>query len=170
MFRDLDSESVIPLHASGMVEWARQRTTGQALVRAWTPPDQDSMESTYSVIEIVTDDMPFLVDSVTTELTRNGRAIYLVAHPQLAVTRADGELAEVHDIDVNAVTGGMIAESWMHIHIERDFVSNDLDALVPEIERVLSDVRKAVSDWSLMRKKAIEISGVLRREQLGTTR
>jgi len=167
MFRDLASESVIPLHASGMVEWARQRSTGQALVRAWTPQDQDSMESTYSVIEIVTDDMPFLVDSVTAELTRNGRAIYLVAHPQLAVTRTDGELVEVHDIDVNAVTEGMIAESWMHIHIERDFVSHDLDALVPEIERVLSDVRKAVSDWPLMRKKAIEISGVLRREQLG---
>ena len=167
MFRDLDSESVIPLHVNSMVQWAHQRTTGQALVRAWTPQAQGELEPTYSVIEIVTDDMPFLVDSVTAELTRNGRAIYLVAHPQLAVTRVDGELVEVHDIDVNAIKEGMIAESWMHIHIERDFISDDFESLVQGIERVLSDVRKAVSDWSLMRTKAIEISGMLRREQLG---
>ena len=167
MFRDLDSESVIPMHANGMVEWAGQRSTGQTLVRAWTPKDRDGIESTYSVVEIVTDDMPFLVDSVTAELTRVGRAIYLVAHPQFAVSRESGKLVEVHDIDVNAITEGMIAESWMHIHVERDFISQDLNAVVQGIERVLSDVRKAVADWSLMRTKAIEISGVLRKEQLG---
>jgi len=167
MFKDLDSETVNPSHVNSMVQWAHQRTTGQALVRAWTPQDQGDIQSTYSVVEIVTDDMPFLVDSVTAELTRNGRAIYLVAHPQLAVTRSAGELVDVHDIDVNAIREDMIAESWMHIHIERDFVSDDFESLVQGIERVLSDVRKAVSDWSLMRTKAIEISGMLRREQLG---
>ena len=167
MFKDLDSETVNPSHVNSMVQWAHQRTTGQALVRAWTPQDQGDIQSTYSVVEIVTDDMPFLVDSVTAELTRNGRAIYLVAHPQLAVTRSAGELVDVHDIDVNAIRDGMIAESWMHIHVERDFVSDDFESLVQGIERVLSDVRKAVSDWSLMRTKAIEISGMLRREQLG---
>lgn len=164
MFRDLEFSCAPDSHTEGMLTWAAVRDPGQTLVRAWTPETQGVA---YSVVEIVTDDMPFLVDSVTAEITRSGRAIHLVAHPQLALTRINGELVEVHDLDVNAIRPGMTAESWMHIHVERDFVSEDLGELVLGIERVLSDVRTAVADWAIMRTKAIEISSVLRREQLG---
>lgn len=161
MFRDLESPAINQSHAAAMVEWAAQRPPGHAIVRAWTPPDQGA---SHSVIEIVTDDMPFLVDSVTAEITRQGRAIHLIAHPQFALTRRDGQLIEVHDLNVNALTGDMIPESWMHIHIERDFINDDLGSLVHGIEGVLADVRKAVGDWKAMRTKAIEISGDLRRD------
>ena len=36
---------------------------------------------------IVTDDMPFLVDSVNAELVRQNSAIHLVLHPLFVVTR-----------------------------------------------------------------------------------
>jgi glutamate dehydrogenase len=147
-----------------MLEWASVRvngTQGQALVRAWTP---DLLGVSYSVVEIVTDDMPFLVDSVTSELTQEGRAIQLVAHPLFAVTRdAAHRLTAVHELDVTEITKGMTAESWMRIHIERDFISDDLDQVVAGVARVLADVRKSVNDWSAMRTKAIEVSGDLRR-------
>lgn len=167
MFRDLDSQHVVSSDVDAMVAWAHVRSAGEPLVRAWTPQGQGSNSPTHSVLEIVTDDMPFLVDSVTAELTRSGRAIHLVAHPQLAVSREADILTEVHDVEVNNIKGSVIAESWMHIHFERDFSSQDLVAIELGIKRVLSDVRKSVDDWSLMRTKAIEISGVLRREGLG---
>lgn len=163
LFRDLDQSLIGGVDASDMLQWAQQREPGKAKVRAWTPQLPTGATSPFSVIEIVTDDMPFLVDSVIAEITRSGRSIALVAHPLLAVTRADGELQQVHDRDVDEIDAGMSAESWMHIHVERDFVSDDLDPLVQGIERVLSDVRKAVHDWPLMRTRAIEISSEIRR-------
>jgi glutamate dehydrogenase len=160
MFRDLAAADIDDSYSTSMIEWAIDRQPGQVLVRAWTP---DIPGYPYSVIEIVTDDMPFLVDSVTAEMTRVGRSIHLIAHPQFAVTRVDGKLIDIHERNVTDISGDMIAESWMHIYVERDFVSDSLAELVQGIERVLADVRKAVLDWTLMRTKAIEISGDLRR-------
>ena len=63
--------------AADMLSWAQFRPNGahgETLIRAWTP---DLPGVSYSVVEIVTDDMPFLVDSVTAEITRQGRAIHL---------------------------------------------------------------------------------------------
>ncbi len=160
MFRDLGAVDLSESSSAAMIEWASIRQPGQSKVRAWTP---EVPGSAHSIVEIVTDDMPFLVDSVTAEMTRVGRSIQLIAHPQFSVKRANGELIEVHGRDVTGVPSDLIPESWMHIYVDRDFVSDDLDSLVQGIERVLADVRKAVSDWSLMRTKAIDISGDLRR-------
>lgn len=160
LFRDLDEALIGGVDANDMLQWAQHREPGKAKVRAWTP---QGASGTFSVIEIVTDDMPFLVDSVTAQITRSGRAIQLVAHPLMAVSRTNGDLERVHDRDVDQIESGMQAESWMHIHVERDFISDDLDSLVSGIEQVLSDVRKAVEDWPLMRARAIEISSEIRR-------
>ncbi|PWS49998.1 hypothetical protein DLE01_20845, partial [Streptomyces sp. FT05W] len=46
--------------------------------------------SSHSVVEVVTDDMPFLVDSVTNELSRQGRGIHLVIHPQARPPKGRG--------------------------------------------------------------------------------
>ena len=160
MFRDVEPVAVNDTSMAAMIDWASDRQPGQSLVRAWTP---EIPGFPFSVVEIVTDDMPFLVDSVTAEMTRVGRSIHSIAHPQFAVTRVNGKLEEVHDRDITGIPSDMIAESWMHIYVERDFVSDDLDSLTQGLERVLADVRKAVMDWPLMRTKAIDISGDLRR-------
>ena len=74
------------------------------------------------VVEVVTDDMPFLVDSVTAELSRHGRAIHLVVHPQFVVRRdVTGTLIEVlrHVRAPSATATDELVESWMHIEIDR---------------------------------------------------
>ncbi|CAM5518576.1 Glutamate dehydrogenase OS=Streptomyces albaduncus OX=68172 GN=FHS32_006983 PE=4 SV=1 [Streptomyces griseoloalbus] len=58
--------------------------------------EENGWTCTHSVVEVVTDDMPFLVDSVTNELTRQGRGIHVVIHPQFVVRRdVTGKLIEV---------------------------------------------------------------------------
>ena len=67
---------------------ATQRPPGTANVRVFTPTvDEHGWSTGHTVVELVTDDMPFLVDSVTAELSRQGRAIHLVVHPVLVVRR-----------------------------------------------------------------------------------
>jgi hypothetical protein len=76
---------------------AATRPQGTAIVRTFTPTvEQHGWSAGHTVIEIITDDMPFLVDSVISELNRLGCGIHLIVHPQLVVRRTvTGELLEV---------------------------------------------------------------------------
>ncbi|MDA2987635.1 MAG: NAD-glutamate dehydrogenase, partial [Actinomycetota bacterium] len=155
---DISGHNVIEMidDVDRMRQWASVREPGQALVRGWTP---EVPGVGYAVIEIVTDDMPFLVDSVTANLVHSGRNVHLIVHPQLAVKRdAEGQLIEILDIDIDEAPTGTLIESWMRIEVERDFVSDDLEPLINSTRRVLADVRKAVIDWHPMRDQAERIA------------
>ena len=102
---------------------AAHRPQGTVTVRVTTPPDETDSRTLPppSVVEIVCDDMPFIVDSVTAELSRRGRAIHLVIHP-LVVVRRDvmGELLEVCDASTAERAGeGALVESWMRVEVDR---------------------------------------------------
>ena len=101
---------------------AAVRPQGTAVIRVRTPDPRPDGEALPSVIEIVTDDMPFIVDSVTMELSRSGHAIQLVIHPQLVVRRdvtgalrGLATLGDTHD----GSAGEIMAESWMRVEIDR---------------------------------------------------
>ena len=84
--------------AVGHYRLALQRPQGTATVHASTPTVAEDGWSAdgHTIVEVVTDDMSFLVDSVTMELTRQGRSVHLVVHPQLPVRRdITGALVEV---------------------------------------------------------------------------
>src|SRR3546814_3632228 len=70
---------------------------GKNRVRAYMPdPARDGWESPHSVIEIINDDMPFLVDSVTAEINRHEAEVLLVIHPIISLRRdAKGKLVEL---------------------------------------------------------------------------
>ena len=135
---------------------AQNRPPGTAAVRVLTPaPDRDGWTSSHTVVEIVTDDMSFLVDSVTAELSRLGRAIHLVVHPQLVVRRdAAGELVDVVGLPGRPLPYDCHLESWMHLEIDRDTQAQSLDQLAADLRRVLGDVRVCVEDWPRMHSTA----------------
>jgi glutamate dehydrogenase len=144
-------------HAAELADFARVRPAGESLVRV---ADLDHAPATDCVLQIVTDDMPFLVDSVTNAIGSTGRAIHLVVHPQLVVRRDDeGRLLEILDIDVDdARPAGTMAESWMWIEMERDYGDDSAASLDRQITAVLHDVRVAVRDWRAMRSRALIIA------------
>ena len=77
---------------------ADERPQGTASVHVFTPTLAEHGWSAggHSVVEVVTDDMPFLVDSVVMELARQQRDVHLVIHPQFDVTRdVTGKLEEI---------------------------------------------------------------------------
>ncbi|WP_033219960.1 NAD-glutamate dehydrogenase [Kitasatospora phosalacinea] len=148
-----------------------KRPQGTAEVRVHTPTvEENGWSCGHTVVEVVTDDMPFLVDSVTNELTRLDRAIHLVVHPQLAVRRdITGKLLEILDTDAcnRAQAAGTdwpadtVVESWMHIEIDRETDRDDLRTLEAGLRRVLGDVREVVEDWSKMRDSALRLADEL---------
>ncbi|HYO86309.1 MAG TPA: NAD-glutamate dehydrogenase [Dermatophilaceae bacterium] len=144
---------------------AARRPMGTANVRVFTPTvDQQGWSSGHTVVEIVTDDMPFLVDSVSAEMTKQGRTIHLIVHPVLVVRRdASGELQEIVDVDVADVPQefGVATESWMHVQIDRESDPAAREALTERLRAALSDVRVAVEDWPRMIARAEAIAAGL---------
>ena len=138
---------------------AQRRPVGESnvLIRR----DADGLAT---IAAIVTDDMPFLVDSVTAALTKDGRAIRLVVHPQLVVERDTvGNLTRILDSDVDEpIPAGAVAESWMCFRMDRDFTHDDESQIAAYVSRVLNDVRATVSDWSPMAAQARRIARELR--------
>ncbi len=161
-YRHVAAEDVIAAGASRVAAVAAQqaafaarRPQGTALVRV-RPGEQAAFDPARDVIEMVTDDMPFLVDSITMELSRHGLGAFVVVHPQLRVRRdLTGSLREVlGPVDGTKGSHDQIAESWTHIEIAR-LGGGRAESLAADLQRVLGDVRVAVEDYSRMRAMAI---------------
>ncbi|HEX5511811.1 MAG TPA: NAD-glutamate dehydrogenase, partial [Actinomycetales bacterium] len=164
---DLAGAALSQLHG------AQQREPGKAKIRVLTPTVDDyGWQTGHTVVEIVTDDMPFLVDSVTSELSRQKRGIHVVVHPTFVVRRSiTGELLELLDTSPSSVATGTrdpnwpsdaIVESWMHLEIDRESDPNHIEGIVRSLRKVLEDVRSAVEDWPKMQRRAGEIAEDLR--------
>src|SRR3990170_4158335 len=106
--------------ALGHFNFARERALGTPKVRVYNPRFEDhGWQSTHTAVEIVTDDMPFLIDSVSMELNRRGCGVHLIIHPVLAVRRDDdGNLIEILPPS-DTVEEGAIGESVIHAEVAR---------------------------------------------------
>jgi len=144
--------------ATEQARFAAHRPQGRALVRV-RRGEAAACAPARDVIDIVTDDMPFLVDSVTMELARHEATTHLIVHPQLLVRRdVTGVLREVVGlVDDDWSAHDEIAESWTHIEIAR-LPDGASDALARDLERVLGDLRVAVEDWPRMQAKAVQLA------------
>ena len=128
-----------------------RRAPGQSLVRVFNPdPARDGFESPHTLVMIVTDDMPFLVDSVGIVFTRAELAVHLIVHPIVEVQRdGRGRL-----IELGAGAEGALAESWQLYEIDRQTDPQQIQKLQQQIEATLGDVRAVVEDWKPMRERA----------------
>jgi glutamate dehydrogenase len=137
------------------IELARRRRPGQTMITAERAADR-------TALLVVTDDMPFLVDSVTAAVTTAGLDLDLLAHPQVVVRReADGSLAELFPhIEPDDAGPGQIVESWMRIEVAA-LDEATVNRLRDDLRRVLTDVREAVEDWQPMRRQALALADEL---------
>ena len=156
---DIHCRSVDDLVGGALSLWdlLQKRKAGRPVVRALNPdPANCAWDCPHTVIEVVNDDMPFLVDSVTAELNRQHLTVHLIIHPVVAVRRSkDGNLTELKDHA--AGEAAMTAESVMHIEINEQSRSSSLKEIEKSILRVLADVRASVDDWRAMRVKVAEV-------------
>ena len=112
-----------------------------------------------AVLEIVNDDMPFLVDSVLDELNERGLDIRLLVHPVFTVERdAAGKLVALKV----ARKGDAGRESFIHIQLDGLGDAARETGLLRELEAVLADVRVCVQDWRPMLARASELTAELR--------
>jgi len=161
---DIVERTEVDLYGAAMSHYklASHRPQGTASIRVFTPSvsEQGWAAEGHTVVEVVTDDMPFLVDSVSMELNEQTRNVHMVVHPQLLVRRdLNGELLEIHGVDEQVGSGPDLAhdifrESWMHVEIDREADPKLLADIEQALVKVLRDVREAVEDWEKMHAQA----------------
>ncbi|MFJ9012228.1 NAD-glutamate dehydrogenase [Streptomyces canus] len=170
---DLTGRDPVDIYGAALSHFrlGETRPQGTANVRVHTPTvEENGWTCTHTVVEVVTDDMPFLVDSVTNELTRQGRGIHVVIHPQVVVRRdLTGKLIEVLTVPhVGDLPHDAHTESWIHVEIDRETDRGDLKQITADLLRVLSDVRESVEDWEKMRDAALRMADELPAEPVAT--
>ena len=160
---DLKDREVADLAGAALshLRLAMQRQTGTPCILVGNPAGHtEGWDSAHTIVQIVTDDMPFLVDSTSMVLNRHGSYIHLTVHPVLAVRRDDqGRLIEVPLPDQAGSDARL--ESFMHLEIDRETAPDILRGIATELDRVLGDVRAACQDWGAMRGRAREICAEL---------
>ena len=149
--------------ALGHFNFARERPPGTPKVRVYNPRfEEHGWQSTHTAVEIVTDDMPFLIDSVSMELNRRGCGVHLIIHPVLKVRRdAAGRLVEILPPG-EALEEGAIGESVIHAEVVRQSDPGRLRDLEGHLQRVIGEVRCAVEDWKAMRGEALAAADEVR--------
>src|SRR5690606_15211964 len=139
--------------ATDFLDFIGTRKPGTSQVRLFNPGrDTHGWESPHTVLQIVNEDMPFLVDSVTMALSELGIGIHVLGHPVLRISRNKaGKLEQLGEGE---------PESLMHLEIDRQ----SADAM-PRIEQavraVLADVRAIVRDWQPMRERMVKVADEL---------
>ena len=127
---DLRGREPVDLYGAALSHWTfgRGREPGEVRIRAYNPTfEQHGWQSPHTAVDIVRDDMPFIVDSVSMELSRRETGIHVLVHP---------------------VVGH---ESYMHIEVDRR--RDGLDELEDALRGVLAQVRAAVDDWRDVRER-----------------
>ena len=139
--------------ALSLWEFGTKRTPGEPSVRLFNPTvAENGWGLEHTVIEIVNDDMPFLVDSVSAEMHRRDRKIHLLLHPIIRARRdSAGNRIEITDT-LHAPTDAIV-ESYMHVEIDQETEPQELEAIRASLERILREVRLAVLDWRAMRAR-----------------
>jgi glutamate dehydrogenase len=148
---DLAGRNEDDLYQAAIAQWelARVRLGHEAKVRVYNPgPDDNGAVGSHTFIDLVSDDMPFIVDSVTMELARQGLTIDLLIHPVIALRRdAEGRAVEV--LEPGEASAGQ-PESILHAEVTREHDPQRLAELAKAMERVLEEVAAAVGDWHAM--------------------
>ncbi|MBX6321418.1 MAG: NAD-glutamate dehydrogenase, partial [Rhodospirillaceae bacterium] len=152
---DLLRETPENLLGAALALWAfgAVRTPGRAKLRLYNPePERDGWRCSHSVVEVVNDDMPFLVDSVSMALNRLGLHVHLVIHPIVRVARDAGGR-----VTAEAAGAAVREESWMALRIDRVGGEARMAEIAAGLEEVLADVRVATQDWRAMLQRVEEV-------------
>ncbi|SNS17402.1 NAD-glutamate dehydrogenase [Tropicimonas sediminicola] len=159
---DLDGRDIDEVYGSALALWkfASRRKVGTARVRMYNPRmSEHGWECSHTVLEIVNDDMPFLVGSLTAYLTDHGMAIHSLIHPLLTVRRDEsGALTDL----LEPGTDGGIRESLIQVQIDQIGDEEKLARYEAEIEQVVRNVRAAVGDWQPMLQRLTEVTETLK--------
>jgi len=163
---DLQERSIQDLCGALLSHWnvIKQRLPGEFKVQVYNPHfEQHGWQSTHTIIEASSDDMPFLVDSMRIEINKQGYKTHFMIHlgGVKLVRDEEGKVTEVLPLD--AEHPNISYEAPIYIEIDRINDPVQLEHLHTGLLRILGDVRLVVEDWNKMRDRMRQILAEIER-------
>jgi len=159
---DLEGHDPHDLLGGLVAHWRlmHERRPEQAVVRVYNPEQEEhGWRSDNTIVEVVCQDMPFLVDSISSALNSRGLTIRLTIHPVFGVTRdSSGRLTAL--FDANSGDEMQTREAMIQMHVDRQ-PQDALAELESLVRGVIGDVTRATSDWVKMRCVAEKLEAEL---------
>lgn len=157
---DLKSHTIEDLCGSAIMFWnfVHERKPEQVKIRIYNPDyEKHGWQSTHTIIEIIQEDMPFLVDSIRMEINRLNFTIHWMMHMGgMRICRNDKHQITNILAKGKATKETVIEEAPLYIEIDRQTDPEVLKKLEVNLTRILQDVRMAVNDWCAMRQKVMD--------------
>ncbi len=147
---ELNRETPVSLAAivSEQMEFISRRPPGEALISVFNPTmEEDGWESQHTIIEMVNDDMPFLVDTANVVMAEMNIGVHIMVHPVIHVERdAKGSVKGYY----STAEGKGAPESIIHMQINRQNNPEILAKIESKMKYAMASVRLAVRDWKAM--------------------
>lgn len=129
-----------------------RRAPGEVKIRIFNPNrEQEGWHTTHTVVQLVCDDMPFLVDSLRIVINRMGLALHLVIHMGgIRLTRGDAHEVTAVLPRQGAVHQPFITEAPLFLEIDRQTDPAVLTELYQQFMLMLKQNTAVVEDWPQM--------------------
>ncbi len=149
-----EAPSTLATIVLGQLDLLKRRQRGDMLLRVYNPTlEQEGWESPHTIVEVVNDDMPFLVDTGALALAEMELGIHLIIHPVIRVARdTSGKLTGLYD----KRSGKGLPESVIQFQVDRRTSPSGLEEIERRLTAAYMDVRRAVADWKTMEMRAAE--------------
>lgn len=164
LYGNISSEDLVgrndsDLYGAALSLWQtfNQHAEPQARIRVFNPEiARHGWESKHTIVEIVVQDMPFLVDSVRMALNRHNITAHLLLHYPLQ-TKRDSKNAITDFAKLGRLADASTQQTVFHIEIDRMTDADAIAALKAELLSVMEDVSLAVQDWQPARQKLLDV-------------
>ena len=156
---DLVGRNDSDLYGAALSLWQtfNQHAQPAAMIRVFNPEiAKHGWESKHTIVEIVVQDMPFLVDSVRMALSRLSITAHLRLHYPLQTDR-DKQGAITDFFKLGSKASASTEQTVFHIEIDRLTDKAAISALTDELHSVMEDVSLAVQDWRPARDKLLQV-------------
>ena len=158
-YSNVAPEDIIPLsdddiYGAVLSHWnfCQRRKPGEIKIRVFNPTiEEHGWQSSHTIIEVVLDDMPFLVQSIIMAVNRFNLTNHWVIHPVYQVRRSNS--GKLIDLNSESAEAQHVSEAFIHVEVDRQSNPDVLRELIEMLDGVLNDVKVVNEDWSRCRGK-----------------
>ncbi|MGB8505542.1 NAD-glutamate dehydrogenase [Mycobacterium sp.] len=119
-------------------------------------------------LQLITDETPMLLESVTVLLNRLGVAYVAILSPVFRVRRRpDGVLEDIRPRRPSGDTSGGVDEAWIHVELAAGADRKALEEVEHQLPSVVADAQLVARDSAAMRDALHRLAGGLERDNSG---
>lgn len=158
---DLQEWEIDDLYGAVINFWSliNERDPSETKIRIYNPDyERHGWQTTHTVIEVICNDKPFIVDSLRMVINRMGLSSYLIIHMGGILVKRDknNKICDVLKRNASNEEKGVLQEAPIFMQIDRQTDPLVLQDLQDKLEKALKDNRVVFEDWNNMRTEVRE--------------